>query len=62
MGKFGYVVMVIFILFRVLIAVGLLYLAVVEIRKSRGRRAEKNKEANRNADGKDIDRTYGSRD
>jgi len=61
MGNFGKIVMVLFIMVRVLIIAGLIYLAVLEIRKAKKGRAEKNEEANRNADGKDIDRTPGSR-
>jgi predicted membrane protein len=33
MGDFGYVVLIIFIIIRILIAAGLLYLIVVEIRR-----------------------------
>jgi predicted membrane protein len=38
MGDFGYVVLIIFIIIRILIAAGLFYLIVVEIRRYKGRR------------------------
>ena len=62
MGNFGTIVMILFVVVRTLIVAGLIYLAVIEIRKTKGRRVKKRKEANGNADGKDIDRTSGSRD
>ena len=62
MGNFGIIVMILFVVVRILIVAGLIYLAVIEIRKTKGRRAKKREEGNGNANGKDIDRTSGSRD
>jgi len=61
MGDFGYVILVIFIIIRMLIAAGLFYLIVVEIRRYRRRSETKNKEANENAGGEDADDSNGSR-
>jgi|GEM_PF-2458388 len=38
MGDFGYVVLIIFIIIRILIAAGLFYLIIVEIRRYKGKR------------------------
>jgi len=61
MGDFGYVILIIFIIIRILIAAGLFYLIVVEIRRYRSRSESKNKEAHENAGGKDADDPNGSR-
>ncbi len=61
MGDFGYVVLIIFIIIRILIAGGLLYLIVVEVRRYRKRREGKDKETYENAGGKDADDSNGSR-
>jgi len=58
MGNFGYVVLVIFIIIRILIAAGLFYLIIVEIRRYRKHRATEKKE---DANGKDVDSSPGSR-
>ncbi len=61
MGEFGYVVLIIFIIIRILIAAGLFYLIVVEVRRYRKRRESKDKEIHENAGGKDADDSNGSR-
>lgn len=64
MGNFGTIVMVLFVVARVLIVAGLIYLAVIEVRKTKGRRAKsakRDREDNIHANGKDIDRTPGNR-
>lgn len=61
MGDFGYVVLIIFIIIRILIAVGLFYLIVVEIRRYKRHKVEEDKETNEDANGKDIDNSPGSR-
>jgi predicted membrane protein len=61
MGDFGYVVLIIFIIIRILIAAGLFYLIVIEIRRYRRRSETRSKEANENAGGKDADDSNGSR-
>lgn len=61
MGNFGTIVMVLFVVARVLIVAGLIYLAVIEVRKTKGRRAKSDREDNIHANGKDIDRTPGNR-
>ena len=61
MGDFGYVILIIFIIIRILIAAGLLYLIVIEIRRYKRRSESKNKEAHENAGGKDADNSNGSR-
>ena len=61
MGDFGYVILIIFIIIRILIAAGLFYLIVVEIRRYRRRSETKNREAHENAGGKDADDSNGSR-
>jgi len=60
MFDFGQIVLVIFILIRVLIAAGLLYLIIYEIRRFRKSkvRKEENEDAN---NGKDINRTDSNR-
>ena len=62
MGNFGTIVMVLFIVVRVLIVAGLVYLAVIEIRKTKERSAKRDRKDNIHTNGKDIDRTSGSRD
>ena len=61
MGNFETIAMILFVVVRVPIVAGLIYLAVIEIRKTKGRRAKKREAGNGNANGKDIDRTSGSR-
>ncbi len=60
MGDLGYVVLIIFIIFRILIAVGVFYLVVVEIRKYKRRSSEKDRGTVENVDRKDIDSSHGS--
>ena len=62
MGDFGVVVLVIFIIIRVLIAAGIVYLIFYEVRGLRKRKDEKYKETKKDADGKDVDSSSGSRD
>ncbi len=62
MGDFGVVVLVIFIIIRVLIAAGIVYLIFYEVRGLRKRKDEKSKETKKDADGKDADSPSGSRD
>ena len=62
MGDFGVVVLVIFIIIRVLIAAGIVYLIFYEVRRSRKQKVEKYKETKKDADGKDVDSSSGSRD
>ena len=61
MGNFGYVILVIFIIIRILIAAGLFYLIVVEIRRYKRRSVKEDKETNEDADGKDVDNSSDSR-
>jgi len=61
MGDSGLVVLIIFVIIRLLIAVGLLYLVVYEIRKSRKHYASKYKETAKDANGQDVDRSSDSR-
>ena len=69
MGDFGYVVMVIFIIIRILIAAGLFYLIVVEVRRYKRRRVKRDtlnversmEETDEDANGKDVDSSSGSR-
>jgi predicted membrane protein len=60
-SNFGYVVLIIFILIRVLIAAGLFYLIVAEVRRYKRRRVRKDREDNEDADGKDVDSSTSSR-
>ena len=60
-GNFGIVVLIIFIIIRLLIAVGLLYLVIYEIRKYKKRKVGKYEETDKDADGKDVDGSSGSR-
>lgn len=60
MNGFGYVVLVLFIVIRVLIAAGLLYLVIVELRKYKGHRVD-NKEVKKNTDGKRTGNSPNSR-
>ncbi len=65
MLNLGEVVLIIFVIARVLIAVGLFYLIIVEARryrKGRPKRAKKDKEIKKDANGKDTDGSHGSRD
>lgn len=71
MGDFGYVVLIIFIIIRILIAAGLLYLIVVEIRRYKRHSSKRNtldverstgEETNEDANGKDVRDSHGSRD
>ena len=63
MGDFGYVVLIIFVVIRVLIAAGLLYLIIAEVRRYKIRSAGKRKDsrADEDANGKDADDSSGSR-
>jgi hypothetical protein len=65
MGDFGYVALIIFVIIRVLIAAGLLYLIVIEvrryIRRYRGHKVEKDEKTDGDANGKNIDNSLGSR-
>ncbi len=61
MGDFGIVALIIFIIIRLLIAVGLLYLVVYEIRKYKKRRVKKYGEIDKDVDGKDVDGSSDSR-
>jgi predicted membrane protein len=60
MFDFGQIVLVIFILIRILIAAGLLYLIIQEIRRHRKRKVREEESENA-TNGKDIDRTNRSR-
>ena len=62
MGDFEIVVLVIFIIIRLLIAAGLLYLVICEVRRYRKSRAREHKEIDKDADGKDVGGSSGSRD
>ncbi len=61
-GNVGTIVLILFIIIRLLIAVGLLYLVIYEVRKYRQDRVKKRKETNKDADGKDVSGSSGSRD
>ena len=61
MGDFGYAVLIIFIAIRILIAAGLFYLIVVEVRRYKRHRVRKDKEADEDANRKDTDSSHGSR-
>jgi len=57
MGDFGIVVLIIFIIIRLLIAGGLVYLIVYEVRKlrrSEKQKARNHKETDRDGHGKDV--------
>lgn len=57
MGDFGVVVLIIFVIIRLLIAVGLLYLVVYEVRKLRRpkkRKMRNYEETDKNGHGKDV--------
>jgi predicted membrane protein len=57
MGDFGVVVLIIFIIIRLMIAVGLLYLVVYEVRKLRASKKQKARnyeEADKDGHGKDV--------
>ncbi len=60
-GNFGIVALIIFIIIRLLIAIGLLYLVVSEIRKYKKRRVKKYGEIDKDVDGKDVDSSSDSR-
>lgn len=60
MFDFGQIVLVIFILIRVLIAVGLLYLIIYEIRRFRKNKVRKEEDEDAH-NGKDISRTDSNR-
>ena len=64
MGDFGYLVLIVFVIIRVLIAAGLLYLIIAEVRRYKGKKrsVRKDDKANENADGKDTDSSRGSGD
>ena len=55
MFDFGYVVLVVFIIARVLIAVGLFYLVLYEVRKAKGSRPKKRKGTKEDANGEGSD-------
>ena len=59
MGDFGYVVLIIFVAIRILIAVGLFYLIVIEIRRYRRHSVRKDRETNADAGGEDADGSHG---
>ena len=61
MIDFGFAVLMIFIIIRVLIAVGLFYLIIVEVRRYKKRRPEDDQEIKKNENGKDADGSVGSR-
>ena len=62
MDDFGYLVLVLFIVFRILIAAGLFYLIVIEIRRYKKRKPKEDEGANENATGEDVDRSDRSRE
>ena len=62
MGDLGTIVLIIFIIVRVLIAAGIVYLIFYEVRKLKKPEDEKSKETKKDADGKDADSPSGSRD
>ena len=62
MDDFGYLVLVLFIVFRILIAAGLFYLIVIEIRRYRKRRPEGDEGADEYATREDVDRSDRSRE
>ena len=61
MGNFGNVVLIIFLIARILIAAGLFYLIVAEVRRYKKRNVRKGREANEDVNGKDLDSSSGSR-
>ncbi len=61
MGDFGLVVLVIFIIIRILIAGGLFYLIVSEVRRYKKRRVKDTKETDEDVNGKGADGSSGSR-
>ncbi len=61
MDDFGIVVLIIFIIIRVLIAFGIVYLIFYEVRRLRKSKGEKYKETKKDADRKDVDGSSGSR-
>ena len=59
MDNFGYIVLIVFIIVRIMIAAGLLYLIISEVRRFKKRRGG-GKEGTEDANGKDLDRSHRS--
>ncbi|MBD3182271.1 hypothetical protein GF312_08265 [Candidatus Poribacteria bacterium] len=62
MFDFGYVVLIVFIAVRILIAAGLFYLIVSEVRRYKGRRSDRNRENKENGSTKDLENSSDGRD
>ena len=62
MGDLGIIVLIIFIIIRVLIAAGIVYLIFHEVRRLKKPKGEKYRETKKDANRKDVDSSSDSRD